>query len=166
MTGLTLYELTDRLAEMLDQVDESGELPEEYGDVRVLVAEKAAAVAAFIATREMQIDAMKARLKEIGEHVKSAEKRAGYLRQYLAFHMARSGITEIQGPDPLLHVKRYPERDESVVIDDERQIPAVYMNVPEPPAPRPDKAAIKRAIKAGQDVPGAKLVKRDRLVIG
>jgi hypothetical protein len=36
---------------------------------------------------------------------------------------------------------------------------------PEPPAPRPDKAAIKDAIKAGRDVPGARLVQSDRLEI-
>jgi hypothetical protein len=57
------------------------------------------------------------------------------------------------------------ERDESIEVFDESMVPAVYMNVPEPPAPKPDKAAIRRAIKAGQDVPGARIVKRDRLEI-
>ena len=46
MTGITLYALADQLAAILDQVNEDGELPEEYGDVRELVAHKGAAVAA------------------------------------------------------------------------------------------------------------------------
>lgn len=166
MTNLTLYALTDALVETLDQIDENGELPPEYGDIRELVANKAVSVAAYIANRELQIESMRERLKEIGKHVAAAEKRTDRLREYLAFHMARAGITEINGPDPLLHVKLQPGRDEAVEIFDEKQIPASFLNVPEPPAPKPDKAAIKRAIKAGQDVPGAKLVKRDRLVIG
>jgi hypothetical protein len=54
MTGITLYALADQLAAILDQVNEDGELPEEYGDVRELVAHKGAAVAAYVAARELE----------------------------------------------------------------------------------------------------------------
>lgn len=165
MTHLTLYQLTDDLIELLDQVDpETGELPAELGAVRELVAAKAANVAAYIASRECQIDAMRARLKAAGDHIKAAEKRCERLRDYLLDNMARAGITEIAG-DPLLRIRRYPERDTVVDVFDERQLPAAFVVQPEPPAPRPDKTAIKRAIAAGQDVPGARLLKHDRLEI-
>ena len=165
MTGVTLYALADQLAAILDQVNEDGELPEEYGDVRELVAHKGASVAAYVAQKEMEAEAMRTRLKEVERHVRAVENRAKRLREYLAFNMAKVGITEIQTHDCLLSVKLLRERDESVEIFDESMVPVVYMNVPEPPAPKPDKAAIKRAIKAGQDVPGARIVKRDRLEI-
>jgi hypothetical protein len=54
-----------------------------------------------------------------------------------------------------------------VSIFDEKQIPAEFMRTPEPkpPVPVPNKKAIAEAIKAGIDVPGAKIVKSDRLEI-
>lgn len=167
MTSLTLYTLTQDLIDLFDQIDpETGEFPEEYGKAREMVANKAANVAAYIANRELAIEAMKARVKQVNDHIKAAEKRADWLRQYLCENMRAAGITEIQSDDALLKIKRQPDRDEAVEVFDESMVPAVYMNVPVPILPRPDKAAIKHALKAGLDVPGARIVKRDRLVIG
>jgi hypothetical protein len=55
-----------------------------------------------------------------------------------------------------------------VDIFDERQVPEAFMVTPEPappPQPRPDKAAIKAALAAGTDVPGARLTQGTRLEI-
>ena len=53
----------------------------------------------------------------------------------------------------------------AVDIFDALSIPADYMTTPKPPAPAPDKAKIKDAIKAGQEVPGARLTQSTRLSI-
>ena len=45
------------------------------------------------------------------------------------------------------------------------QLPGEYLRRPEPPPPAPDKVAIKIAIKAGVEVPGAKLSYSKRLEI-
>lgn len=167
MSSITLYKATDELRKLLDQVDpETGELPAELGHVGDLVKSRSAAVAAVIANTELQISAVEARLKEAKQHVEAQKRRVAWLRQYLLENMARVDAVEIRSEDALLVVRRLPERDAAVDVFDEKQIPTVYMTAPEPPAPKPDKAAIKRAIEAGQDVPGARIVKRDRLVIG
>ena len=166
MTGLTLYELASQLSQTLDQVSEDGELPEGFENIRGLVEAKGAAVAAYIAQREYEAEAMKTRLAEVKKRVDAQEKRCAWLRHYLLDNMRLAGITEIKSGDLLLTIRRYPDRDESVEIWDEKQIPVEFMVQPEPPPAKPAKVLIKAAIKKGEDVPGAKLVKKDRLVIG
>jgi hypothetical protein len=48
-------------------------------------------------------------------------------------------------------------------VFDAAQVPAEFMKQPEPPPAAPDKTAIKAALKAGTDVPGARLVRGQRL---
>lgn len=166
MTAVTLYELSNQLAALLDQIDpETGELPEEYEHARELVINKAGAVAAYVAQRELEADAMAERVKEVERRIKAQRNRCARLREYLLHHMQKTGISEIKSADLLLSVKRYPERDEAVDVFDEKQLPAWAFTHPEPPAPRPDKALLKRCIKDGQEIPGARIVKRDRLEI-
>lgn len=163
--NLTLYELSSQLAQTLDQVNEDGELPEGFENLRSLVEQKGAAVAAYIAQKEWEADALKQRVAEVKKRIDAQEKRCHWLRRYLLDNMKTAGITEIKSGDIMLTIKRYPDRDEAIEIFDEKQIPAAFMVQPEPPPAKPSKTAIKAAIKAGQDVPGAVLVKRDRLVI-
>jgi hypothetical protein len=162
--NVTLYTAAAEFAATLDQIDpETGELPPEYGAARELVERKGAAVAAYIAQREMEADAIEARLKEISKRVKSMRNRAAHLRAYMADCMRTAGITEIAVEDKLLTVKLYPGRDESVDVYDESLLPESLMRVKV--VREPDKTGIKAAIKSGQDVQGARVVKRDRLVI-
>jgi hypothetical protein len=53
-----------------------------------------------------------------------------------------------------IHTAHVRAGSASVIVTDETQIPAEYMRQP-PPAP--DKAAIAKALKAGEDIPGAVL---------
>ena len=56
-------------------------------------------------------------------------------------------------------------KSEATNIVDESLIPSQYLKTPEPPAPKPDKTAIKEAIKAGTLVPGAEIETRQNLQI-
>ncbi len=56
-------------------------------------------------------------------------------------------------------------KSEAVKIDDQSKIPFEYIRTPEPPAPQPDKTAIKEALKAGQLVPWATIEVRKNLQI-
>lgn len=162
--NITLYKAATEFADVLDRIDpETGELPPEYGAARELVERKGAAVAAYIAQREMEADAIEARLKEIAKRTKAMRARAAHLRKYMADCMKAAHITEIRSDDQLLYVKMYEGRDEAVDIYDEAMLGDELMRVTV--KREPDKTAIKAAIKAGQDVQGARLVRRDRLVI-
>jgi hypothetical protein len=163
--NVTLYQAAAELAAALDQIDpETGELPAEYGTARELVERKGAAVAAYIAQREMEADAIDGRLEEISKRVKAMRSRAVHLRNYMADCMRTAGITEIASDDKLLRVRLYPGRDESVEVYDQSLLAEQFTRVKT--TREPDKTGIKVAIKSGQDVQGARIVKRDRLIIG
>lgn len=93
---------------------------------------------------------------------KALEARAERLTQYLLANMQHAGIQKIESPYFTLSVKSNPV---AVVINEPGLIPAEFMRQPEPPPPAPDKTAIKEALKAGREVPGAHLAQGQRLEI-
>lgn len=163
---ITLHQATEQVRELLDQIDpETGELPAELDQARAVVATKAKAVTAYVLEVERQAEMAEAYIKELSAKVKAAKRRADWLRTYLRQHMAASGITEIKDERGLFSAKLQIGRDEAIEVFDDKQVPQDYLR--EIPAKyEPDKALIKKALKDGFDVPGAKLVKRDRLTIG
>lgn len=107
------------------------------------------------------IDAEIARLQALKA---SRDKTAAGLRQYLKDNMERAGIEKIECPLFKLSIKKNPP---AVEIIDQLSLPAEFWRTPEPkpPVPAPDKAAIKAALQAGQEVMGAKLVQGTRLEV-
>jgi len=85
---------------------------------------------------------------------------AAGLRAYLLDNMQRAGIERIDCPLFTLSIKRNPP---AVDVFDALSIPSEYMRQAPPPPPAIDKAAIKKAIAAGQEVPGARLSQAVRL---
>ena len=164
MNNITLYSASAELRDLLEQVDaETGELPEGLEQVRELVAGKSRAVAAFILENEAQADMVEAHAKALMQRVKTARKRSEWLRDYLRQHMAGCGVLSIKSDDGTFSVKLERERDESVEVFDDKQLPRDYLR--ETVKVEPDKALIRKAMKDGFDVPGAKLVRKDRLTI-
>ena len=63
MSSLTIYQVSAELQAQLDDIDpETGELGEGYANALGLMKNKTAAVGAYIAQRELEVDAAKARL--------------------------------------------------------------------------------------------------------
>jgi hypothetical protein len=96
------------------------------------------------------------------ERRKALEKRIASLKQYVLDGMQFAGITEIKSPELVIRVTPNPP---AVTIEDERQVPAEYWVAPPPPQVVISKSAIKAAIDAGIEVPGAKITRSVRLVI-
>lgn len=162
---ITLYKAAADVRELLDQIDpETGEMPEGFEQARAVVATKAQAVAAFILEDEAQADMVESHAKTLMDRVKAARKRQAWLKQYLASHMAACGITSIKSDDGTFSAKLDMGRDESVDVFQPELLPQDYMR--EIPAKyEPDKTLIKKALKDGFDVPGARIVAKDRLTI-
>jgi hypothetical protein len=159
---VTLYSAAETVRALLEQIDpETGEIPEGFEQARAIVATKAQAVAAFILSNEAEAAMVEAHAKDLIARVKSARKRSDWLKQYLQSHMTACGITEIKSDDGTFKASLSIGRDESVEVFDEKQVPADYMV--EKTTSAPDKTLIKKAIKDGYEVPGARLVKKDRL---
>lgn len=123
---------------------------------------KAANVVGFTRNLESLADAIKAEEARMAGRRKALENRAASLRAYVLACMQSAGVQKIEGPRFKIAIRSNPE---AVDVFDAAQIPAAFMRQPEPPPPSPDKTAIKAALKAGTDVPGARLTQGQRLAV-
>lgn len=168
MTALSLYTLSDEVERLLSADDaydtETGELSPALVDALGAMKDKGANVVAYILNRDAEIQAIEQHEAKIAAHKAGIVRKQEKLREYLAFNMKRTGITEISANDGTFKAKLYVERDTSVEVFEEGLLPTDYLR--EIPAKyAPDKKLIGQALKDGHDVPGARIVKKDRLEI-
>ena len=123
---------------------------------------KAQNVVMFARNLEATATAIKEAETAMASRRKAIEHRAAGLRRYALSAMQVAGVQSIECPYFKLSVRKNPP---AVEVFDAAQIPAQFMRTPEPPPPAPDKKAITEAIKAGQEVPGARLVSGERLEV-
>ena len=165
-----LYNISNQyleLAEKLSSLDLDVETIEDTVEASGLVddfSDKAQAlefVARGAVAHNPAIDAEIARLTALKA---SRERVAAGLRKYLLDNMLRTGISKISCPLFAISIQNNPP---AVDVFDPLSLPVFFMRTPEPkpPVAAPDKTAIKAALLAGIDVPGAKLVQSQRLVI-
>lgn len=105
------------------------------------------------------IDAEIARLQALKAH---RTKIAAGLREYILSNMQRMNIERIECQLFTMKIQKNPA---SVDVYDPLSIPAEYMVTPEPPPARVDKKALATAMKAGTEIPGARMVQGVRLAI-
>ncbi len=163
---MNLYQVSQELINTLDSAfdEETGEMLPVFEEKRELFNNKAADVAAYILNVEAEAEKAKAVIERIKTNMLDPLlKKSSKLREYLAANMAACGISEIKANDASFSVKLYIGRDEAVELDDNAQFPPELCNEPKPPAP--SKTKIKAAILAGQPIAGARIIRRNRLVI-
>lgn len=113
---------------------------------------------------EADTPAMLAEIARLQARIASREKSAQGLREYLLTSMRGAGLDKIESALFTFSVRKNPPAAE---ITDADALPLSYWRTPEPkpPVAAPDKAAIKAALQAGTEVPGARLVQGLKLVI-
>ena len=159
----SLYELAYDFRNQLDELfDENGEATPAFEEFRMQLGNKINQVAAYVLNCESDADQCKEVIDRIQARRKAYERKAERLRTYLAENMKVAGITEIKADDRSFIIKLYPERDESVQIDDGIAFPLELCNIK---PPEPSKLKIKAAILAGEPIIGARIITKDRLVI-
>lgn len=145
-------------------VDEDGVIDtDKMGSIACSFQERAVATIAVYKGKGHTIDTLKAYLVEIQDQIKREQKDQERLKDYLLASMSIAGIDKIKSDDGLLSVTRYPDRDESVEIDEGVIFPPELCNTPKPP--EPSKTKIKAAILSGEPVIGARIIYKDRLTI-
>jgi len=145
-------------------VDEDGVLDTDKIDaIACTFKERAVAVVAVYKGKGHTIDTLKAYKQEIDDRIKREQKDQERLKDYLLASMSIAGVDKITSDDGLLNATRYPDRDESVEIDDGINFPPELCNSPKPP--EPSKTKIKAAILAGEPIIGARIIYKDRLTI-
>lgn len=163
---MNLYDLSteyraaaDKLADLdLDEQTIADTLESLSGDLEV----KARNVAVFTRNLEVTAEAIKSAEAGMAARRKAIENRASGLRRYLLTSMQVAGITKIECPQFALSIKQNPP---AVDVYEPLSVPPEFMKQPDPPPPAIDKTAIKEAIKAGREVPGARLTQGTRLDI-
>lgn len=163
----SLFQLADQYRSLLALADSETEIPEEVlrdtveglqGELQV----KAQNVARFVLNQEAMAEAIENAAEQMQLRAKRLRNRTGYLKQYLLTNMQAVGLQKVESPEIVLSIRNNPE---SVVVFDEKALPADLMVQPPAPPLRPDKMRIKDLLKAGQEVAGARLEHTQRLSI-
>jgi len=128
------------------------------GDLEV----KAQNVVMFARNLEASAVAIKEAEAQMAARRKAIENRAAGLRKYVQTSMQVAGVTKIECPYFALKLQNNPP---SVDVFEPGLIPLEFMTQPKPPEPAPNKTAIAAELKAGHEVPGARLVQSQRLVV-
>lgn len=100
-----------------------------------------------IAVYESEIE----KLSEVKKERDKAKARVDRLQEYVGYIVANSGSTKVR-TDKHVYTKR---KSEKVEFSDQSLIPDQYYKEKVTVKREPSKTDIKKAIKAGQDVPGA-----------
>jgi hypothetical protein len=166
MTAVTLYEIAAEYRQMVDALMASDNDAQTVADT--IEAEsfplevKVQNVAYAVKTLQASAEAIKGAEDEMYKRRKAIENRAASIKEYLLGCMELAGVQKVECPHFAVKIAANPP---AVAIDDERQIPAEFMWQPDAPPPIPDKKAIGERLKAGADIPGARLVRGKRLDI-
>jgi len=164
---ITLFEAAAQVREILETQEtidpETGEINAAYLESSDLFNHRAQGCIAWLLEEDAGIEAAEHLLKHMGETLRARKNRYARVHGYMADNMKAAGILEIKGEQGLYKAKLYIDRDESVLLEADAQFPPEYCMEPQPPLP--SKTKIKAALKAGQHIEGARIIKRDRLHI-
>ena len=161
---VTLYRGAEEFSAELAIDSETGEIGGDY-PLDVLVKRNPIGTCAWILNAEAQADMVDRHMKAMQAKLYAINANIARARHSLKEVMQATGALSIASNDGTFKATLSPGRDESVDVFDPLQLPIGYMVTPLPPPDRPDKALIKYVLKAGKDVPGARLVSKDRLTI-
>jgi hypothetical protein len=170
---VALYELAGQyraLAERLADMDLDAQTVADTIEASGLtdaLQEKAQGVELVARAAEMHCPTIDAEIARLQALKARRQRIAQGLRDYLKLNMEAAGIERIECPLFRVTLKKNPP---AVEVLDEKALPEHFWvtpepKPPEPPEPRLDKKAIAASIKAGIDVPGARLTQALRLEI-
>ena len=156
---MKLYEIQDEIRQLLEQVDEDGVLSDEaykkFLELKVTEDIKIENTALYYKNVLSDAKAIKNEEETLYARRQALENHADRLKDYLAMSLNGQKFESAK-------VKISYRKSEGVLIDDEDLIPLDYRE------PQPDKikkAEIKKAIKAGKLVNGAKIEERQNIQI-
>lgn len=154
----TFYDITDHLQCLFDSRDMCE--PEDRAALEAeivvyLEAEirKVDGIAGYLAHCDAQVKFASEEIQRLQQRKNTYENRHDALKQYVIRVMEDSGKKKIEGRTSTLMLRACPA---AVLVTDEKQLPAEF--VVSKTTTAPDKRAIKAAIEAAREVPGAELV--------
>ena len=163
-TDLTLYQLSNERRELqsklellnLDEITILDTLEGESTNIAEKIEDYGWVIKNF-ESFEKQLNDEEFRLSE---RRKMIHKKIERIKEQLFTGMVNGRIDKVECPVFTISIASNPP---SVIIDSEVLIPNEFWTVPDLPVPVPNKAAIKAAIKAGNEVPGCHMESSKRL---
>lgn len=158
MSNLSLYNITNKFAELMDKAQEGELTQEEYDkigeELAIQLQQKGSNIIGYTKNIELTINAMKEEEKRISDNRKSLESKLDKFKQYVKENMEKLGITKIDTGLGTLSITKNPM---SVEIENEDEIPSEFKQ--EVVTMKIDKTAIKNHFKnTGEIVAGTMIV--------
>lgn len=166
---ITLYQAhADKQNAIMLCADEDGVIDmDKLAAIEGTFHDRCIATVAVCKTIAHSADALKAQrdavMAEFDKQIKRSQDNIERLKTNLLGVMMSTGTHSIKSDDGMLSATFYPERDESVELEEGALFADSLCTKPKPPAP--SKTLIKAAILRGEPVAGAHIVRHDRLVI-
>lgn len=162
---MKLYEIPSTLRELLDRLDadpDTGEVDGEalaaYAEYNAAAAEKLEGTACYVRALKAEADAIKAEEERLAKRRKALENKSERLKNYLMPALEAVG-GKVKGVMASLRISR----TQAVYVFDLDALPDAFKRVKT--TIDPDKVALKKALKSGEDIPGAALEDRQSVVI-
>lgn len=162
---MKIYEIPGALRDLLDRLDadpDTGEVDGDalaaYAEYQGQAAEKLEGTACYVRELEAEAEAIKAEEDRLAKRRKALENKAARLKTYLMPALEAVG-GKVKGVMASLRISR----TQAVKVLDLEALPEAFRRIKT--TIDPDKTAIKKALKSGEDIPGAVLEERQSVVI-
>lgn len=168
---MNLYTINAELSELLERgfaVDEeTGEVIEDIEDklaaLQMAEYDKLENIALYIKNLDAEAEAIKAEEKSLAERRRAKEKRQDSLKKYLSDYLFNTEKDKFE----TARVKLSFRKSEIVDVDNALFMPWAekmkkFLRYSEPSV---DKTELKKALKDGEEIPGAMIMKRSNLQI-
>lgn len=152
-----LYEITGQFKELQTLAETADEdlavaIRDTMGAIEGEFNDKALAVSRLILNLDSDVGALDAEIERLQERKRMIQNRQKQIREYLRENMDAAGIKKISCP---LFTITLVQGRQVAVIEDETLLPDDLVRVKTEVSP--DKNAIAARLKAGEEVPGARL---------
>lgn len=165
---MTLFEINDAIREVIERglsVDEeTGEVlftAEDLETLQIDLQTKVENIACYIKNLQSDIEALKNEEAAFAKRRKIKENTCKRLGNMLANFMVLQDVKKIETPQALVKYNK----SEAVEIENPELLPIEFIEFNVVETSKPNKIAIKNAIKQGVDVTGARLIQRNNVVI-
>lgn len=151
-----------KLYEITELIKKSEELELTQDDLELLeieLKEKSDNIIKYVQNLEGNINIIDTEIKRLQELKKTEKNKIERMKEYIKYSMDKMGLKKIESPIGKISLRK----SESVEIEDIEKIPGEFVTIKQ--TFNPDKTAIKKAIKEGREIEGAKVVIKENITI-
>lgn len=158
---MNLFELGQQYQELADREDlDPTVLADTLDSIEDTWNSKANNIARWIESLDSDADWLMKKKRSISDELSYRKNLRANLMTYLTSAIDDRGLKEVHTDDYILRPRNYKQR---TVIDDEDKVPAEFKHVNAVAAV--DKTAVYKALKNGEEVPGAHLKPNRKVMI-